>query len=190
MSVSLIFQLHIVFTRKLNTVLSKLSASLESGHQWRCTMHEVKETVLHIRCIQLLVNLFNTGNRNIVYVIKLHCIAIATVNGYAALAHGSKHPVFGLLTFCVFWDLMLLYAFMYEKAFAIIAEGLGRVKRGLRMRVRQCRTSRATKMVTMQLKSIPAVGIKVGNFHTLERVSTPVFVDYVICNIVDLLVTL
>ena len=111
------------------------------------------------------------------------------MNGYAALAYGGKHPEFGLLTFCVFGDIMFLYAFMYEKAFAI-PEGLGRVKRGLRMRVRQCRTSGATKMVTMQLKSIPAVGIKVGNFHTLQRVSTPIFVDYVVCNIVNLLGTL
>ena len=55
----------------------------------------------------------------------------------------------------------------------------------------RCRDKRAVQMVTMQVRSIPAsVGIKVGDFHMLERVSTPVFVHYVITNIVNLPVTL
>ena len=136
-----------------------------------------------------MVNLFNTGHRNIVYVIKLHCIAGSTMNGYAALAHGWKTPVFGCLAFCVFCDLMFLYGFVYEKAFAI-PEGFGKVKWNLKMRMRLWRTGRTAKMVNMQVKSNPDVGIKVGDFHTLERVSTPVFIDYVVRNIVNILVSL
>ena len=45
-------------------------------------------------------------------------------------------------------------------------------------------------MVNRQVKSISADGINVGDFHTLERTSTPVFVDYVVRNIVNLLVTI
>ena len=39
-----------------------------------------------------------------------------------------------------------------------------------------------------QLISIPIVGIKVGEFHTFERTSIPEFLDYVLRNIVSMLV--
>ena len=41
---------------------------------------------------------------------------------------------------------------------------------------------------TRKLKSIPFVGFKVGQFHTLERTSTPAFLDFVVSNIVSMLV--
>ena len=39
-----------------------------------------------------------------------------------------------------------------------------------------------------QFRSISFVGFKVGHFHTLERTSTPVFLDFVVSNIVSMLV--
>ena len=48
-----------------------------------------------------------------------------------------------------------------------------------------------SKRVTLRrVRSIPSVGLKVGDFHMLERESTPIFMDYVLKNIVNLLVTL
>ena len=91
---------------------------------------------------------------------------------------------------CVGLDAVFSYAFMFEKGFGI-PRGVHQVKRKLKMRMLTCRDKRVVQMVTMQVRSIPAsVGIKVGDFHMLERVSTPVFVHYVITNIVNLLVTL
>ena len=39
-----------------------------------------------------------------------------------------------------------------------------------------------------QARSIQPVGIKVGGFHTLERLSTPIFIQYVLANVVNMLV--
>ena len=44
------------------------------------------------------------------------------------------------------------------------------------------------RILEKQVKSIPPVGIKVGEFHMLERASTPVFLHYVLTNIVNMLV--
>ena len=56
------------------------------------------------------------------------------------------------------------------------------------------RDKRAIKMVKMQVRSVAGalgrLGIKVGDFHMLERASTPVYIDFVIMSIVNLLVTL
>ena len=46
------------------------------------------------------------------------------------------------------------------------------------------------KALEMLMNSIPLVGLRVGDFHMLERVSTPVFMDYVVRSIVNLLVIL
>ena len=53
---------------------------------------------------------------------------------------------------------------------------------------KECRKA-VRKVMVRQLASIPLVGIKVGEFHTLERVSTPVFLHYIVTNIVGILVT-
>ena len=38
-------------------------------------------------------------------------------------------------------------------------------------------------------KSIPNAAIKVGNFHKLERMSTPRFYGFVVCNVIRMLIT-
>lgn len=183
-----IFQLHILFPEALNRLLKRLASY--KGHDCGRPA-EVSRVVGQIRCIQLLINMFNTGHRHVIYNVKLFCITAVTLNGYAAIAHIGNHPVFGLISFCVAFDLLCLYAFVYAKAFAI-PDGLESLKRELRMRtgLADGRSRRARRALDMQIKSIPQFGLKVGDFHMLERVSTPVFIDYVVKNIVNLLVTM
>ena len=77
---------------------------------------------------------------------------------------------------------------MYAKAFAIPA-GLDDVKTTLRGRICLLNNVTDRNVLRRKVKSMPCVGIKVGDFHTLERESTPIFVHYVVTNIVNLLVT-
>ena len=184
MSASLTVQLHILFPMKMNTILNGLEAW---GDEYN---HPVKVLIHDTRCIQLLVNLFNMGHKNVVYFIKLYSIAGATINGYAAVKYHGENPMFGVMTFCIFGNLVFMYGFMYEKAFAI-PDGLINAKRNVRLRIQMYGRQRMTvKMAKMQVESVRAVGIKVGDFHTMERASTPMFIDYVIRNVVSLLVTL
>ena len=44
-------------------------------------------------------------------------------------------------------------------------------------------------VLNRQLKSVPSTGIKVREFHVLERTSTLVFLHYVFVNVVNMLVT-
>ena len=138
--------------------------------------------------IQLVVNMFNGGHRNIIYCLKLLCITVSVVNGYGAIAHGGKDVVFLLFTSCCTVDLVFFYAFVYDKAFGI-PDGLERVRRALTLELRQMRDAKFRRMIQKRLLSIPSVGLKVGDFHMMERESTPIFVDYVLRNIVNLLMT-
>ena len=52
------------------------------------------------------------------------------------------------------------------------------------------KTMKVKGILLRRLKSIPLTGLKVGGFHFLETTSTPIFIDYVVNKIVNLLVTL
>ena len=64
-----------------------------------------------------MVNLFNIGHRNAIYCVKLLCIAVATC--YEAIVHGEGNVVYLLLASVCACDLTIMYAFVYQKAFAI-----------------------------------------------------------------------
>ena len=156
------------------------------------TSAQVSWVVAQVMCIQLLVSLFNIGHRNVIHCIKLLCIVAATVNGYAAMTYSRENLIFGMTGFSFLCDSIFLYAFVYDKAFTI-PDGIQNLKRILKLRLVRKRGKAllmTTKALEMQLNSIPLVGLRVGDFHMMERVSTPVFMDYVVRSIVNLLVML
>ena len=157
-SVSLIFQLHILLPLKLTRIM-KILAKAATNHRY--TPSQVSSIVGQVRSIQLLVSLFNIGHRNVIHCVKLLCIVAATVNGYAAIAHSAENLIFGIMAFCVTVDVIFLYAFVYEKAFAI-PDGLQDLKKILKMRLIS-KSGKTLKMANnalrMQIDSIPLVGL-------------------------------
>ena len=138
-----------------------------------------------------MVNLFNIGHGNVIYCVKLLCITVAIVNGYGAIAHGRGNLVYLLLSSCCACNVTVMYAFVYQKAFAI-PDGVECVKRRVAAEVHLVRDLREKKILRRRKKSFPStsVGLKVGDFHMLERESTPIFVDFMLKNVMNLLVTL
>ena len=126
-------------------------------------------------------------NRNLIFTAKLLCIGGGIFSGYAAIAHFNDHPIFGVMYYIVFLDLVLIYCIIYAKAFKV---PLLVRKATTRLDILADRLDNKALRNTLrrQLRSIPPLGIQVGSFHTLERTSTPVFLDYVLTNIVNMLV--
>ena len=184
-SASFIFQLHTLLPSRLGVVLKALA---ESARRCGGKPIAVIRIIGQIHVVQLMVSLFNVGHGNVTYCIKLLCITASIVNGYSAIAHGREDVLFLLFASCVTCDMVCFYAFMYEKAFAI-PDGFERVKRALIFQTQGLRNTGLRKIIRKQLGSLPPVGLKVGDFHMLQRESTPIFVDYVLRNIVNLLVT-
>ena len=148
----------------------------------------VERAYNQLRNIQLEVNLFNCTHRNMIFSFKLFCIALCTLNGYCMIALFSADPVFGCMYCIVFGILCTFYSIMYERAYAIpITAGLTKSV-VLSEAVTALRVPGLKRKVEMKLRSVPAIEIQVGRFHTFERVATPVFVDYVFRNVTGLLV--
>ena len=155
------------------------------------TYDQLLSNVRSLRCLQMYVLLLNVVNRYVLFMFKLSAIFLAVTNGYAAVAHFHRHPLLGLMNFIVFVDISLCYCLIYQKAFQVLQK-FEDVVCQLYVCLRRSRYLQfrglAKKILERQLRSIPKFGVKVGEFHTLERAATPNFVDFVFKNIVNLLV--
>ena len=76
-SISLMFQLHLLLPGTLSRVLKALA---EAAKRFHGSSAEVDGIIRQVHGVQLVVNLFNVGHRNITYTLKLVCITGATVN--------------------------------------------------------------------------------------------------------------
>ena len=56
-------------------------------------------------------------NRNLIFTWKLGGIGISITCGFAAIAHFSEHPVFGLMYYVIVLEASFVYTVLYEKAF-------------------------------------------------------------------------
>ena len=133
------------------------------------------------------MTLLNVVNRQLIFTWKLLSIGMGIVCGYAAIAHFNDHPVFGIMYYVILFDVVLAYTVVYGKTFRIPT-----LLESAKVRLQLCGTryrNRAQKkLLKASVKSIPRVGVKVGDFHTMERTSTPVYLHYVLVNIVNMLV--
>lgn len=135
--------------------------------------------------LQLHVELFNEVHCLLIFLMKLVCITLGILNGYAAIAHFSEHPVLGILYYVVLVNVVLLYSLVYDRAFEVPSRFRQAVQRISRRLPKHSRSGRA---FARSLRSISNVGIKVGEFRTFESTSTPDFVDFVFKNVVNMLV--
>ena len=140
-----------------------------------------------IRNLQLFIGLFNQVNRHVIFTGKLLSIGVGITGGYAAIAHFKDYPIFGVMYYVLFVNVLMSYTLIYEKGFNV-SDMFQRARHLLRLHATKNGRSFERKILERQLKSIPTVGIKVGEFHMLERTSTVVFLDYVLKNIVNMLV--
>ena len=141
-----------------------------------------------LRQLELYVILFNMVHRYFIFTWKLQCISVSIILGCAAIVHLQDHVVFGVMYYVVFVDAAAIYALVYQKAFAV-PDSFGNTIQKVLERIRMDQPRGTWRSVMeKRLRSIPLVGIKVGSFNTLERISTAVFLDFVMRNIVGMLV--
>ena len=131
----------------------------------------------------------NEVHSYIIFTFKMYCISLCIANGYAAVAYFSKNPLFGVMYCVVLFDCLCLYAVMYDKAFQIPRHFDNALKTVmLRERLNCTNHDRVQEFHEKQLRSVPRAVVKFGDFHTLERTSTPVFIHQVFKDIVNMLV--
>ena len=103
-----------------------------------------------------------------IFTYKLYCIGFCIGMGYDSVAYLRDNP--GLASMCCLacLDIGTVYSLVYQKGFEVQSD--------------------FTQVVEAMTYS-NSKGIKVGHFHTLERTSTPMFLQFVVENVVGMLVS-
>ena len=183
-----VFQVQVISFDLINKTFQLLLESLENNTRSQPSgMARIQNSLKALRCVQLYVTILNIVNQNVIFTLKLLCLFLSIVCGYATIAHFNEYPIFGVMYFVLFVDASLIYMILYETAFKVPAL-FEQAKVQLRLRARAVYGRPERNVLDRQIMSIPPVGVKVGNFHMLERTSTPVFLDFVLTNIVSMLV--
>ena len=115
-------------------------------------------------------------NQNLILTWKLFCFGSSIISGYAAIVNFKERPIFGVMVmyYVIFFDCSKIYTRLYEKGFKVPAL-LGKTQTLLMLRVNRGVRKADWELLKRQLISVPELGIKVVQFHALERNSTPVF---------------
>ena len=142
---------------------------------------------LHLRALQLYITALNCVNQHLIFTWKMLSLGLCISSGYAAIAHFQEHPVFGVMYYVLFLEAALVYMLLYQKAFKVPVR-FQTAKSLLRLNGSRLGNKAERKLLEKKAMSIQPVGVKVGEFHTLERISTPLFLHYVLHNIVSMLV--
>ena len=144
-----------------------------------------------VRKLQVYVMLMNRVHCHLVFTYKLFSISFCVGTGYAAVAYFHENPALAIMCFLLCIDIVMIFSLVYAKGFQV-QNSFGRVVKTMLKGLSSgdnCNVNGSLSLILKrQLKSVPVVGIKVGDFHMLERTSTPVFLDFVVRNIVGMLV--
>ena len=180
--VTSVWQLQVVAFDLISNTLESLLDCAQAR-----TLNDMGRIFNQLRCLQLYILLLNTVNGKLIFTWKLLSLGLSIVSGYAAIAHFKDHLVFGIMYYAIFLDSALIYALLYEKAFKI-PEIFKKMRTLLQGRAAGHGKRFEWKVLQRQAMAIPVVGIKVGEFHIMERMSTPLFIHYVLINVVSMLV--
>ena len=142
-----------------------------------------------MRRIQLLISLYNGGFAYIHFawkVLGLSC-AIINISIGIALDHGDN---FQLAMSYIFFGMetILFYCVLFHKAFSVPMV-VKKLKKEMVSFVKHNVTDEDEKKILCRvIRSIPLVGIRVGEFHNFERMSTPNFMAFVVKNVTRVLI--
>ncbi|CAG7719495.1 unnamed protein product [Allacma fusca] len=104
---------------------------------------------------------------------------------YFVLSFYNLHPIESCLNLVIAMDSILFFVAMYDDAFQLPTE-MEKLKL-VNLEVNSQEGVRRNSRIWKISRSIPNIAIRVGRFRNLERTSTPEFVDFVLRNLVGLL---
>ena len=163
---------------RLSMVLKSLATtSFSSGKE------KAERDFQSLRELQIYVLLMNGVHCDLIFVNKLFSISFCVGMGYAGVAYFHENLALAIMCGLLCIDVGVIHSLVYARGFKVRLT-FGKVVKTMLDSLRR----RNRGVMERQVRSVLPMGIKVGNFHTLERISTPRFLDFVLNNIVSMLV--
>ncbi|CAG7723525.1 unnamed protein product [Allacma fusca] len=175
----------LTFNARIDSLQQSIRSTLRES-----ILKKFEEAFKCCRELQLLILLFNHCNSSLIFGYKLFCLNISIVSIYLALRLFPVHPLISSCCLYIGVYTMVGFVIIYDKAF-VIPQKVEDVKAEMIVALKSnCDMGLLDRIrLEKQLRSIRDVGVKCGNFSTLERYSSLVFLHFVITSIASLLVS-
>jgi hypothetical protein len=151
---------------------------------------ELDEALIILRTLQLRVTLFNIVLARILFLIKIVCLVCGILGGFAGLRLVHSNPALAFIYLLDSVECVGCYIALFSLAYKVteVGEALDGEMEGVASRGVFLPRSARECLQRILLKT-PQLAMSVGGFHTVERESIPRFVDFVLKQIVGLLVS-
>ena len=105
---------------------------------------------------------------------------------FIVIRYGTELPILVLMVNIVMASVgVFMYNFMYDAA-VWMPSRFEQVMHELEVQIDR---SHERKLLRLRLASIPRLGMRVGSFHSFERMTRLEYVDFVVSQVVNLLIT-
>ena len=148
-----------------------------------------------LKKLQLEMSLFNQIFATSIFAIKIGAIGFVILCGFGATQYFHENPFLAISHAFFALDAVLIYNILYDRGFAI-PRHFAALKKSILLKLKLKATHQGTIQTQSQLsiakgvKSVRVMAVRVGEFHYLQRLSTPTFLDFCIKNIMRLIMTL
>jgi len=124
----------------------------------------------------------------VIFTYKLFLITSGTSYLFFGIHLSTTIPVVSFV--CLFLGIYVsvIFVVLFDKAFHL-PEKTNDLKLALILATQRLSHRETRICIKLKVKSVPKIGIKVGDFATLERISTPSFIDFITQQVVGLLIT-
>ena len=150
------------------------------------TSETVQDGYRFARKIQLAMTVFNVSTAGVIFSQKLVCLSGGIVGFYFLLRLILLQPVQSILFFALAFDGIVFYNVMWGNA-SLIPVMMKELKDQVDVVMAKGMTDNDRQYWKRVAKSIPCIGVSVGGFRSVEWDSTPIFMDFVVRNVVSLL---
>ena len=137
------------------------------------------------------MSLFNQIFSSSIFANKVAAIGLVILCGSAATQYFYESPFLAMSNVFFAFDAMLICNILYDRGFAIRRQFMTLKKLVLlKMKLKLAQGTHDTEIAHRMLKGIESVrviAVRVGEFHYLQRLSTPTFLDFCTKNIVRLI---
>ncbi|CAG7717447.1 unnamed protein product [Allacma fusca] len=160
---------------------------IENGELAHTTIEErVYRGFRRLREVQIYIQTFNMTVKGPLAISKFFCLSASISLGFYGFKYFKSNWILALIFLSVFTIGVCLYPIVNERAFAIPGM-ITEYKRTICL-VALKLPPHQRKVIVKSVHSVKSLGIKVGNFMELDRLSAPEFLHFVAMKIVDLLV--
>ena len=146
------------------------------------------ESLRTLRELQLHLNFFNLGFANVLWGYKLALLSGTILGGFSAIRLMHTNPVLGCLYAYIFLACIIVYIGAFQFAYKV-TEKLEELTKLMETTSGSLVNAEERKYWARVLRSIPRMGMSLGGFGRVERESVPIFIDFSVQQIVDLLIT-